>query len=98
MASWKLLFNFFSMQNSYKWMYDAPEVAEAALVRGDRNSFHRCAFLGHQDTLCDYAGRHFYDKCWIEGSVDFIFGYAQSMYTVYIQSLARHIIHSCSFN
>ncbi|KAG6533949.1 hypothetical protein ZIOFF_007828 [Zingiber officinale] len=60
--------------------FSAPEVAEAALVGGDRNSFYRCHFLGHQDTLCDYLGRHFYYGCWIEGSVDFIFGFAQSIY------------------
>ncbi|KAG6533952.1 hypothetical protein ZIOFF_007831 [Zingiber officinale] len=76
--SWNLYL--FWLQNSYNWMYDAPESAETALVRGDRNSFYRCTFLGHQDTLCDYKGRHFYYGCWIEGSVDFIFGYAQSIY------------------
>ncbi|XP_042459180.1 probable pectinesterase 55 [Zingiber officinale] len=69
-----------TFSNSYNWNYQAPEVAEAALVGGDRNSFYRCHFLGHQDTLCDYLGRHFYYGCWIEGSVDFIFGFAQSIY------------------
>ncbi|URE03388.1 pectinesterase [Musa troglodytarum] len=54
--------------------------AIAALVGGDRNSFHGCAFIGYQDTLCDYLGRHYFDRCWIEGAIDFIFGFGQSIY------------------
>lgn len=72
-----------SLQNSFKQPSGGPyQVAEAALVGGDRNSFHRCSFIGYQDTLCDYAGRHFFGDCWIEGAVDYIFGFAQSMYKV----------------
>ncbi|KAG6533943.1 hypothetical protein ZIOFF_007822 [Zingiber officinale] len=67
--------------NSFKQPSGGPyQVAEAALVGGDRNSFYRCSFIGYQDTLCDYLGRHFFSDCWIEGAVDFIFGSAQSMY------------------
>ncbi|ONK63790.1 uncharacterized protein A4U43_C07F18950 [Asparagus officinalis] len=54
--------------------------ALAALVGGDKASFHNCTFKGSQDTLCDYLGHHYFENCWIEGSMDFIFGYAQSMY------------------
>ncbi|KAL3018989.1 hypothetical protein AAZX31_05G057400 [Glycine max] len=40
-----------------------------------------CGFYGAQDTLCNDAGRHYYFKeCYIEGSIDFIFGNGRSMY------------------
>uniref|UniRef100_A0A8R7PB65 pectinesterase n=2 Tax=Triticum urartu TaxID=4572 RepID=A0A8R7PB65_TRIUA len=54
--------------------------AVAALVRGDRNSFYGCAFHSFQDTLCDDLGRHYFSDCFIEGGIDFIFGYSQSIY------------------
>lgn len=54
--------------------------ALAALVSGDRSSFHDCSFISVQDTLSDLAGRHYYENCYIEGSVDFIFGNAQSIF------------------
>lgn len=56
--------------------------ALAALVSGDRSSFHDCSFISVQDTLSDLAGRHYYENCYIEGSVDFIFGNAQSIFQV----------------
>ncbi|KAL6627763.1 hypothetical protein ACP70R_031489 [Stipagrostis hirtigluma subsp. patula] len=56
----------------------APAVA--ALVAGDRSSFYGCGFVSVQDTLCDLEGRHYYEGCYIEGSVDFIFGQGQSIF------------------
>ena len=52
----------------------------ALLARGDRSTFRNCRFLGWQDTV--FAGgsvgnapaRQYFEKCRIEGSVDFIFG------------------------
>ncbi len=52
----------------------------ALLVKGDRNVFRNCRILGWQDTV--FAGgeagsvpaRQFFDGCYIEGTVDFIFG------------------------
>ena len=52
----------------------------ALFVAGDRDVFRRCRFLGWQDTV--YAGgrsksdavRQAFDGCYIEGTVDFIFG------------------------
>ena len=62
--------------------------AVALLVRGDRDVFENVALLGNQDTL--YAGvgectgtgadrscptaRQYFDHCFVEGNVDFIFG------------------------
>lgn len=48
--------------------------AVAFLIEGDEAEFYRVAFLGGQDTLYDKAGRHYYKNCYIQGSIDFIFG------------------------
>nr|QIR83193.1 pectin methylesterase 35 [Cunninghamia lanceolata] len=54
--------------------------AVAALVAGDMTAFYECGFYGAQDTLFDYQGRHYFKNCYIEGSIDFIFGHGQSTY------------------
>ena len=50
--------------------------AVAAWVAGDRVAFFNCRFLGFQDTLYTYGygSRQYYKSCYIEGTVDFIFG------------------------
>ena len=49
---------------------------------GDRISFINCRFLGNQDTL--YTGgrnaRLYFEDCYIEGTVDFIFGSATAFF------------------
>ncbi|MFF7542123.1 pectinesterase family protein [Streptomyces canus] len=60
--------------------------AVAIKVQGDRSAFHRCRFLGHQDTL--YAdsisltsfARQYFSHCYAEGDVDFVFGRATAVY------------------
>ncbi|XP_057853537.2 probable pectinesterase 15 [Cryptomeria japonica] len=54
--------------------------AVAVRVAGDRSAFYRCSFIGQQDTLYDVSGRHYFEQCYIEGKVDFIFGNGQSLY------------------
>ncbi|KAI3458388.1 hypothetical protein Pfo_015051 [Paulownia fortunei] len=56
--------------------------AQAAALRigGDSASFYNCKFYGFQDTVCDDKGRHFFKDCYIEGTVDFIFGSGKSLY------------------
>ncbi|KAH7428109.1 hypothetical protein KP509_10G076400 [Ceratopteris richardii] len=54
--------------------------ASAIRVSGDASAFTGCQFLGAQDTLYDHKGRHFFQDCYVEGSVDFIFGDGLSMY------------------
>ncbi|GLJ06789.1 hypothetical protein SUGI_0048220 [Cryptomeria japonica] len=54
--------------------------AVAVRVSGDRAAFYTCAFYGRQDTLLDQYGRHFFHNCFIQGTADFIFGLAQSLY------------------
>ncbi|XP_042440162.1 probable pectinesterase 68 isoform X1 [Zingiber officinale] len=54
--------------------------AAAFRISGDKAYFFGCGFYGAQDTLCDDAGRHYFKDCYIEGSIDFIFGNGRSMY------------------
>lgn len=56
--------------------------AAAFRISGDKAYFSGCGFYGAQDTLCDDAGRHYFTECYIEGSIDFIFGNGRSMYKV----------------
>jgi len=56
--------------------------AVALRISGDTAAFVGCKFLGAQDTLYDHIGRHYFKDCYIEGSVDFIFGNALSLYEV----------------
>lgn len=56
-------------------------------ISGDKAAFYNCKFLGFQDTLCDDKGNHLFKDCYIEGTVDFIFGGARSLYLVYKISL-----------
>uniref|UniRef100_J3M083 Pectinesterase n=1 Tax=Oryza brachyantha TaxID=4533 RepID=J3M083_ORYBR len=54
--------------------------AVAFRISGDKAFFFGCGFYGAQDTLCDDAGRHYFRDCYIEGSIDFIFGNGRTLY------------------
>ena len=54
--------------------------AVALTIMGDRGIFRNCRFLGYQDTLLPQAGRQYFDRCYIEGAVDFIFGGASAWF------------------
>ncbi|KAM7509601.1 hypothetical protein LguiA_020054 [Lonicera macranthoides] len=54
--------------------------AVAFRISADTAAFVGCRFLGAQDTLYDHLGRHYYKDCYIEGSVDFIFGNGLSLF------------------
>ncbi|CAN4095091.1 unnamed protein product [Withania somnifera] len=58
------------------------ELAQAAALRigGDKTSLYNCKLFGFQDTFCDDSGKHFLKDCYIEGTVDFIFGNGKSLY------------------
>ncbi|KAK9101127.1 hypothetical protein Scep_024557 [Stephania cephalantha] len=56
------------------------EQAVAMRISGDKAAFYNCKFLGYQDTLCDDKGNHFFQNCYIEGTVDFVFGDGRSLY------------------
>uniref|UniRef100_A0A803PW85 pectinesterase n=1 Tax=Cannabis sativa TaxID=3483 RepID=A0A803PW85_CANSA len=69
-------------KNSYNVNHKKEAItwAPAALVEGDKVSFYGCSFISVQDTLFDALGRHYFEKCYIQGDIDFIFGNAQSYY------------------
>ncbi|KAJ8774009.1 hypothetical protein K2173_009440 [Erythroxylum novogranatense] len=62
--------------------------AVAAMITGDKSAFYRCGFYSVQDTLWDEQGRHYFKRCTIQGSVDFIFGGGQSIY----EGCAIHVL------
>lgn len=62
----------------------------ASRISGDYAALYNCRFLGFQDTLLDEHGRHFYKDCYIEGTVDFIFGNAKSIYLVRARLLSSN--------
>lgn len=66
--------------------------AVACFVDGDRAHFKNCRFLGNQDTLYTYGkdSRQYYDSCYVEGTVDFIFGWSTAVFKdCTIHSLAK---------
>jgi len=60
---------------------DAPQ-ALAINVNADRAAFKNCRFLGGQDTvLTNVSGnRQYFKDCYIDGTVDFIFGGARALF------------------
>uniref|UniRef100_A0A7N0T1V0 Pectinesterase n=1 Tax=Kalanchoe fedtschenkoi TaxID=63787 RepID=A0A7N0T1V0_KALFE len=60
--------------------YTSQNQSVAAFVGADKVAFYHCAFFSAHNTLFDYKGRHYYDDCYIQGSVDFIFGRARSLF------------------
>jgi pectinesterase len=59
-------------------------VGQAVAVRidGDKVTFKDCRFLGFQDTLYPHGekSRQYYKDCYIEGTVDFIFGWSTAVF------------------
>lgn len=55
--------------------------AVALYVRGDQAVFKHVRILGNQDTLyTPGTGRQYYENCYIEGTVDFVFGSATAYF------------------
>lgn len=71
-----------TFENSYNRIDPDRKVTQAVAVScGADAVFNNCNFLGCQDTLYVHGGskQYFYD-CYIEGSVDFIFGDATALF------------------
>ena len=68
----------------------AGRVGQALALRadGDRIVFRRCRFLGFQDTILLNRGRQYFDRCYIAGATDFIFGGA----TAYFDACEIHCV------
>jgi pectinesterase len=60
----------------------AGPVGQALAIRvdGDRAVFRNCRFLGWQDTIFINRGRQYFENCYIQGHVDFIFGGATAFF------------------
>ncbi|MCD8101285.1 MAG: pectinesterase family protein [Alistipes sp.] len=63
---------------------DAGPVGQAVAVSvtGDKAVFRNCRFLGFQDTLYCRGpeGRQYFEECYIEGTIDFIFGFTTAVF------------------
>jgi pectinesterase len=86
----------------------AGPVGQALAIRvdGDRAVFRNCRFLGWQDTLFLNRGRQYFENCYIEGHVDFIFGAATAFFdrchihclrTGYITAASTYDYHAYGF-
>ncbi|GFZ05334.1 pectin lyase-like superfamily protein [Actinidia rufa] len=54
--------------------------AVALRIAGNKAMFYRVRILGTQDTLLDDYGSHYFFQCYVQGSIDFIFGSSRSLY------------------
>lgn len=56
--------------------------AVAVRISGDKIQFFNCRFLGFQDTLYAHGekSRQYYKNCYIEGTVDYIFGWSTAFF------------------
>ncbi|KAH6715352.1 pectinesterase family protein [Leptodontidium sp. MPI-SDFR-AT-0119] len=64
--------NTFPQTNSY--------AALAADFYGTNMAAYGCSFIGFQDTLLANKGTQLFSNCYIEGSVDFIWGFSQAYF------------------
>ena len=48
--------------------------AVALTVESGKAAFFGCKLTSYHDTLYSNKGNHYYEKCWIEGHTDYIFG------------------------
>ncbi|HMS41300.1 MAG TPA: pectinesterase family protein, partial [Pyrinomonadaceae bacterium] len=79
-----------TFENSHKFEKGGQgQQAVAVLSEADRLIFKNCKFLGWQDTLYAKNGRQYFENCYIEGNVDFIFGQATAVFD-------KCVIHSKS--
>ncbi|BBG99563.1 Pectin lyase-like superfamily protein [Prunus dulcis] len=60
--------------------------AVALRVSGNKSALYNCKLIGFQDTLCDDKGNHFFKDCFIEGTVDFIWGSGNGLTVITAQA------------
>ena len=72
--------DFYAENVTFENSFGVGSQAVALLSKADRAIFKNCRFLGWQDTLYAKRGRQFFFNCYIEGSVDFIFGQAAAVF------------------
>lgn len=69
----------------------------ALRIAGHKAMFYKVRFVGAQDTLLDDTGTHYFYQCHIQGTVDFIFGHATSLYQVWLYLLICQYLHHYIF-
>ena len=80
-----------TIANTYKQTTNIATIAVS--IQGQQVGFYRCSIYGFQDTLLVNANATSYFKsCYIEGSVDFIYGFGTGKYTWLTWSKASHLI------
>ncbi|MHB8525271.1 MAG: pectinesterase family protein [Candidatus Acidiferrales bacterium] len=72
--------NFEASNLTFENSYGPGSQAVALSIHSDRVILKRCRLIGWQDTLYAASGRQYYDHCYIEGAVDFIFGNARAVF------------------
>jgi PelA/Pel-15E family pectate lyase len=72
--------DFYAENITFENSFGQGSQAVAVLTEADRIVFKNCRFLGWQDTLYAKSGRQFFENCYIEGHVDFIFGQAAAVF------------------
>lgn len=72
--------DFYAENITFENSFGTGSQAVAVLAEADRIVFKNCRFLGWQDTLYAKNGRQYYENCYIEGHVDFIFGQAAAVF------------------
>ncbi len=60
--------------------YGPGSQAVALSIHSDRAVVRNCRLIGWQDTLYAASGRQFYDRCYVSGAIDFIFGNARAVF------------------
>jgi pectinesterase len=72
--------DFYAENITFENSFGTGSQAVAVLTEADRVVFKNCRFLGWQDTLYAKNGRQYFENCYIEGHVDFIFGQAAAVF------------------
>ncbi|KAF2325062.1 hypothetical protein GH714_022534 [Hevea brasiliensis] len=68
-------------------------------IRGDKSAFYDCAFLGVQDTFWDEKGRHYLNKCYIEGRYEpELPGYITAQKKEWAENESGFVFKNCEIN
>ena len=68
------------IRNSYDGSQSGGRQALALYASGEHHIYRNCRFYGGQDTLYSRDGFHYFERCYIDGDVDFIFGGARAVF------------------
>ena len=72
--------DFYAENITFENSFGKGSQAVAILTDADRLIFKNSRFIGWQDTLYAKNGRQYFENCYIEGAVDFIFGQAAAVF------------------